>query len=269
MIFDLHNDFLTKLNKKNLVGYLKNNNQLLSGLCCPIFTTELKNATNFIKNSKKMLKKHKNCYLCIEDMSFLESKYKSWILRIKPLYCGICWNNSNQFCGGAYDVGGISKKGKQLIEFLQDNNIIVDCAHMNIYSYNDLLNITKKPIFCSHAGFKDIINDKRNLDYYQLKDLVESGGIVGLYFVGKYISNKSATCDDIIKNIEYFVNKFGVNNLAIGTDFYGTTDLPFDVKNYKQMLKIKQKLLKIGYKNTEIEQIFEKNAKMFIKKEID
>ncbi len=268
-IIDLHNDYLTELNNREIIKYLKNNECYLHSLFSPIWTTELKNPLTLIKNKDKLIKNdkfNKKTHICIEDMHFFEENMKEDILSINPFYCGLCWNYENNFCGGAYSNANLSLKGKKLIKFLETNNIIVDCAHMNQKSFYQFANITTKPLFCSHTGFKSIICDDRNLSDEQIKQIVKSNGLIGFYFVGKYISNNKVTINDIVKNIKHFVNLYGCDNLAIGSDFYGTKDLPKNLKNYKDFENLKNLLLKHGFNNHEIKKLFFENAKNFIKK---
>ena len=270
MILDLHNDFLTELNKKDIVEYLDKNSSITKGVCAAIWTNQLINPLKVIKDRSNLLKNNlkQKYYLCIEDLWFVDKVNINEIIKLKPLYCGLCWNNKNSLCAGAYSSGGLTLKGKYIIKRLQDDCVMMDTAHMNRQSFYDYAKFTTKPIFCSHTGFNDVVKDKRNLTKNQLKLIVESSGLVGLYFVGKYISYNNCSVLDIVKNIDYFVNNFGIKNLSIGTDFYGTKDLPSGIKNYQDLAKIKQKLANFGYKNSEIDAIFVNNAKNFIKKEI-
>ena len=266
-ICDLHNDYLTELKtNKEIEIYLKSQTTLQT-LLSPIWTTKLKDVKTFAKQKSDFLQSLDIDYktkICFEDMGFFEDDY-DLLKSIKPFYCGLVWNNDNKFAGGAYGKGTLTQKGKELVHFLEKNNIYVDTAHMNICTFNAFLSQTTKPIFCSHTGFCDVVFDKRNLTKRQIFDIVQSNGLVGLYFVGKYIKKGKATCDNIVKNIDYFVQNFGLDNLAIGTDFFGTSDLPCDVQSYYDFSKIKQKLHQIGYKNAQIDAIFHKNYENFIK----
>ena len=262
-MIDLHNDLLTaKLAQNAYIKYLFDNKKYLERLFCPIFTTQLNNPIQYIVDSNNLLKQYQFAEICIEDIGFLPQDNFDFLLQIKPKYVGLVWNNSNVYGGGAYDYGGLTKAGKKLVKFLEQNSIIVDTAHMNMRTFFDFVNITEKPIFCSHTGFYSMVNDRRNLTNEQIKIIVQSGGIVGLFFVGKYLSkNSEFSSANIVKNIDYFVQNFGIKNLAIGTDFFGTNDLPCDICNYLQINKIRQELLKIGYKTGEIDAIFTQNAK--------
>ena len=265
-ICDLHNDYLTELKTNaQIENYLKSQKNLHT-LLSPIWTTKLKDVKEFAYNKSLFIQSLKLDYktqICFEDMKFFDDDY-DFLKSIKPLYCGLVWNNDNKFGGGAYGKGTLTQKGKNLVKNLEKQNIFVDTAHMNIQTFNAFLSQTEKPIFCSHSGFCDIVFDKRNFSKQQLKDIVSSNGLIGLYFVGKYIEKDKATCDSIVKNIDYFVQNFGLENLAIGTDFFGTSDLPCDVQSYYDFSKIKQKLHQIGYKNAQIDAIFYKNYEIFV-----
>ena len=265
-MIDLHNDFLTKLKDDKIIDYLENNKNYLDMLLCPVFTTELKNPLNFIKKSKKIIKKYNFCKIAIEDIGFLSNDDFDEILKIKPTYIGLTWNYANRFAGGAYSNSSLTNAGKYLIKKCEKSNILIDCAHLNYRSFCDVLNVIDRPIICSHTGFCDIVCDRRNLTKNQIKDIIESGGIIGLYFVGKYISLKNVEIYDIVKNIDYFVQNFGVDNLCIGSDFFGTDDLPQNLKSYNNIYILYKILVQNGYKNDDIDKIFNLNAKLFFDK---
>ena len=260
-MIDLHNDFLTKLNKNEAINYIDQNKKYLDCLLCPVFTTELKNPKKTIKNAKNLINKYEFCHICIEDVGFLNNF--SFLLKVKPRYISLTWNNKNKFASGAYSKGGLTHQGKQLIKFCEKNNILIDVAHLNFKSFLDVMEIIEKPIICSHTGFRDIVNDKRNITKSQIKDIIDVNGIIGVYFVGKYISKGTTSSLDVANNINYFVQNFGLKNLAIGSDFYGTDDLPFDVKNYNDISNIKYALHNLGYAEKDISKIFDINFKLF------
>ncbi len=270
-ITDLHNDYLTELNSKQAIKYIDNNISYIDNLFSPIWTTKLKNPLNYIKSKQNLIKNSNflnKLHICIEDMYFFDDCMQNEILNINPYYCGLCWNYENKFCGGAYSTASLSNKGKRLIKFLEDNNIQIDCAHMNEKSFYQFASVTTKPIFCSHTGFKCVVDDNRNLSDEQIKQIIKSKGIIGFYFVGKYISKNKISIFDIANNIENFVNLYGIEHLAIGSDFYGTNDLPHNLQNYNHFKNLEDELIKHDFTDCEIKKIFYKNANKFTKKNI-
>lgn len=268
-ICDLHNDYLTELDcNEKIEEYLTKQNSL-QVLLSPIWTTKLKDVKNFASEKKKLLsfvKPNFHTKICFEDMNFFDDDF-TWLKNINPFFCGLVWNEDNKYAGGAYGKGKLTKKGKILVQNLEKRNIYVDTAHMNICTFNNFTSITTKPIFCSHTGFCDIALDKRNLTKQQIMEIIKSKGLVGLFFVGKYISKQKVTIEDVVHCIDHFVCCYDYNNLAIGTDFYGSKDLPSQLKTYNQFELLKEKLNKIGYSNEVIDAIFYKNFLNFIKRD--
>ena len=74
------------------------------------------------------------------------------------------------------------------------------------------------------------------------------------------MKEKNASLYDFYKHIDTFVNIFGINSLAIGTDFFGTDFIVGGIKDYGGFTKLKNLLLEKGYTSLEVEKIFFKNA---------
>ena len=61
------------------------------------------------------------------------------------------------------------------------------------------------------------------------------------------------------------VQKFGVNNIGIGSDFYGTENLPINLKSYDDFDNLIQLFFKNGYNENDIQKIFFNNFLNFVK----
>ena len=99
----------------------------------------------------------------------------------------------------------------------------------------------------------------------QIAYIIEKNGIIGITFVSEFLSCRKAKVDDIVRHIDYFVQRFGVNNLAIGTDFFGTTPVN-GILNYSNFSKIFDRLISLGYSQENIDRISYKNAQEFFMK---
>ena len=132
----------------------------------------------------------------------------------------------------------------------------------------DVSKCVNKPMFCSHTAFRGLCDNQRNLKDYQIKMIIDSGGLVGLCLVSLFI-NGTNKCDikDIVCHIDYFACRFGIENLAIGTDFYGTKHLPRGIKDYDTLSRdLSKELLKLGYTEKSIRKIMFENANRFFRK---
>ncbi len=267
-IFDLHNDYYLKLNSSTKKDkYIQKTSKHAENIISALWTSELNNreAISEIEKARNYVNSQSKLLLGVEDLHFLNKENLSDFLATRPVYAGLTWNTSNCLAGGAHESGKLTRFGRQVVKLLEDTNIKVDTAHLNEDSFMELCSVATKPIFCSHTAFYGLNPHERNLKDYQIKMIIDSGGIVGLCLVSDFLTNtKICSVQDIVSHIDYFACKFGINNLALGTDFYGTEHLPKGVKNYSDLTsKLTKALEKIGYTEKSINKIFYNNASEF------
>ncbi len=267
-VFDLHNDFYLKLNTNEKKDkYVLKCESFAENIVSAIWTSELNETESFsaINRAKEYVNLSHSLFLAVEDLHFLSKENLNQFVKTMPIYAGLTWNRTNCVAGGVYESGGLTSFGKKVIKEFEKNNIVIDTAHLNEESFADVLKFSSKSLVCSHTAFFGKNKHKRNLKDYQIKEIVSRGGIVGLCFVSEFLngSNKS-TIEDVVAHIDYFACKFGILNLAIGTDFYGTEKLPKNLKSYSNITKLlSEKLLSMGYTEKSINKIFFENANNF------
>lgn len=266
-IADAHNDFLTKkqLDFNLFENDLKKNNITL---CNAILFSNDKNF-NIIKATKlkeklksfNYLKRH--TILSFENLSFLEKNEYENLVKFQPFSCSLTWNYANQFAGGALSFSALTLEGKNLIKLLNDNNIIIDTAHLNKRSFFDVAKLNKRPLLNSHTcleGFRH----HRNINFEQARIIIETNGFVGITFVSDFYGLKKISANYVFKNIDLFVQNFGIKHIGIGSDFFGTTHLPYDLKYYKDFKNLEKLFFKNGYSQNDIDRIFFKNFCYFV-----
>lgn len=269
-LFDLHNDYFLQIRKSAKKEAYLTKNDLAENIVSAIWTSEMNEQESFlmIKQARDFVNNNEKLFLAVEDLHFLRKENLAEFLKLKPVYAGLTWNTCNALAGGAHETGRLTNFGKQVVKKLEDNHIKVDLAHLNENSFLDVAKVSDKPLFCSHTACYSLCNNERNLKDYQLKMICETGGLVGLCLVSDFISgDKKCIADDIICHIDYIACRFGIDNLAIGTDFYGTKHLPKGIKTYGALVKnISKGLIKMGYTEKAINKIFYDNASNFLKK---
>lgn len=267
-IFDLHNDYFLKFKSdKKRDNYVNKKIKPAESVVSAVWTSELDvfESIREIERARDYLNRFKNLFLGVEDLHFLGDDNIDKFLMLKPIYAGLTWNLTNCLAGGCNESGRLTNFGKLAIKKLENNNIFVDSAHLNEESFMDLSKISNKPLLCSHTGFFGVNEHKRNLKDYQIKMIIDSGGLVGLCLVSEFLSGeKHCEIGDIVCHIDYFACKFGIDNLALGTDFYGTKSLPKGIKNYSDLSqKLCFKLKNLGYTEKSINKIFFDNANKY------
>ena len=157
------------------------------------------------------------------DLSRLDILYSKGV-RILTLN----WKGVN-IIGGGWDTNiPLTEFGKNVVRRCCELGIIVDLSHSSTDVFFDALELTNNygasPI-ASHSNSFSICNHKRNLSDEQFKALSKTNSIIGISFVPQHLGN-NATTDTIISHIDHFLKLGGENNIAFGSDFDGTNDLP-------------------------------------------
>ncbi len=130
------------------------------------------------------------------------------------------WNNQNSLskpCGAA---GGLTKKGKAALEYALERGVIPDISHASDDAARDIFAIAKaqkKRVCATHSMARALKPHIRNLTDTQIKNVAESGGVIGVNFVREFAGKA-----EIARHIGYIADKGGENVVAIGSDFYGT-----------------------------------------------
>jgi membrane dipeptidase len=112
----------------------------------------------------------------------------------------------------------------------------------------------------THANSKVVHNHVRNLDDEYLENLKAKRGVVGFVFAGGMIGGKR-NLDELVRHIMYVYEKFGSNNIAIGSDFFGLgSRAPPGLEDITKVKGIWEALLDKGMRESDIEKLSCRNA---------
>ena len=260
MLFDLHNDFPTRFFNADYCSYVLKNSSKVTAV---IWTSEFSDdAVSTVNAITERLSAIEDMPIAIEDIGFSADgeKFKEFDFS-KYLYCSLTWNYNTAFAGGALDDGRLTAFGKSAIGVIEDSGCYIDLAHLNKTSFYDVLDCAKN-IICSHTGFND---HPRSLDEQQITALVARKAVIGLCAVRAFTDAHSA--QEFANVIDAFVQKYGCDCLALGTDFNGSEDIPDDINCYDKLLKVRNILYNRGYDRQSVNKIFFDNANILYKKE--
>lgn len=259
MIFDLHNDYPTRLDSSDYPEYLQKCG-VEAMITAVIWTSAFgKDALAVVTNiSSRLEKPSETIPIAIEDIGFTAERdiYRTFDFS-KYLYCSLTWNSNNGFAGGALDDGTLTHDGELVIERINESGCVVDLAHLNKKSFYAVLDRAKLSV-CSHTGFN---SHPRSLDDGMIRALVDRRSLIGLCAVTAFTGAKSAKCFADV--IDGFVQKYGSECLALGTDFMGSDDIPKDISTYSQVITTVQTLKSRGYADEVINDILYRNASSF------
>lgn len=168
--------------------------------------------------------------LSIEDGSVLEGSLE----RLREFYLDgvrlitLTWNYPNEIGFPAGHTGGLTRKGKDIVEMMQQEGIIVDVSHLSDAGFKDVAEIMEKPFMASHSNARSVCNHRRNLTDAQIKTIAEKGGVIGLNYYDAFLEEDKAqlSMESFMRHISHILNVGGEDVLALGSDFDGIDTNP-------------------------------------------
>lgn len=154
---------------------------------------------------------------------------------------------------------GLTVFGKQVIDRMLQLGIMIDVSHSAPQVVKDVLAYTDAPLIVSHTGVYGHCASPRNLSDELMQQITQAGGIIGLgYWDG-------AVCDtnpeNIVKAFRYAIDLVGVDHVALGSDFDGSTHMQFDTAELEVLT---QKMLEAQFTEQEIRYVMGENMRRFL-----
>ncbi len=166
-------------------------------------------------------------FFAIEGGGVLQGDLKNLdrILPHRPCFFSLCWNGKNAFaCGNMTDPNrGLSKKGRKLIELLEENHIFLDVSHLSDAGFSDVTRFSKRTLVATHSNARSVCPHPRNCTDRQLQEIFERGGLCGLNFYPPFVGKEP---EEILRHIDHMLKLGGENQIAVGGDWDGMTPFP-------------------------------------------
>jgi membrane dipeptidase len=120
--------------------------------------------------------------------------------------------------GSARD--GLTSFGRDVIRECEKLGVIVDLAHISPAGFEDIIEMTTKPLIISHTNARRYYDIERNVTDEQIKMVGERGGVIGINAVLVSPRKEEATLDRYVDHIEHVRSLIGISGVAIGFDFF-------------------------------------------------
>lgn len=177
------------------------------------------------------------------------------------VYFTLCHNGDNQICDSARKSlatwGGVSPFGAEVIEEMNRLGVTVDLSHAGERSFYDALDISKKPVVCSHSNCKVLCNHERNLTDDQLRALAAKDGVCQITLYEGFLAAEPSEADIIkaIQHLEHAISIMGIDHVGLGTDFDGDGGVR-GMRDSSEMLLFTRQLLLRRFSDEDIEKIW-------------
>lgn len=261
MISDFHNDLLTE----GAMTADRLGEQISSGVCA-VFRGGREFAEVAALAERFCAAHPSNLYLGLEDTGYFTEERAERICGWRPVYASLTWNGENALAGGCLSDARLTERGRAAVRAFGSSKIYIDVSHLNEASFCDVLDCSPFGVVASHSCFYALKKHLRNLYDWQAREIVARGGLIGVTFVGAFLTSGRARPDDVFRHLEYGAEKFGIGSVCIGTDFFGTNDLPQTLRTYAEADALRNYFVRAGYSADDIEKIFKRNLQDFLQK---
>ena len=173
---------------------------------------------------------------------------------------------------------GLTEFGRDLVRECERLGIIIDLAHISPVGFDQIFEITTKPLIVSHANARRYFDIERNVSDEQIRMVGKRGGVIGINAVLVSPHREEATIDRYIDHIEHVRDLIGIEGVAIGFDFFEFiyrqwseveqaafqkkfTHAHFvpELSTHSHSRAVTRRLIERGFKDEEIERILFRN----------
>jgi membrane dipeptidase len=173
---------------------------------------------------------------------------------------------------------GLTAFGRDVVQECERLGIIIDLAHINPKGFEEIAELTEKPLIVSHTNVRKYYDVERNISDEQIKLIGARGGMVGVNAILVSPNSSDSTIDRYVDHIEHVIGLIGIDGVGIGFDFceYLFQQLPESVRreleaklttphfipdltNHSHAKNLTRKLIERGFGEPDIEKILCKN----------
>ena len=173
---------------------------------------------------------------------------------------------------------GLTNFGRDVVRECERLGILIDLAHINPRGFEDIVELTSKPLIVSHTNARKFYDIERNISDEQIKVVGQRGGVVGVNAILVSPAGESSTLDRYVDHIEHVIGLIGLDGVGIGFDFceYLFEQLSENVRtqlaakltkphfipdltNHSHARNLTRKLIERSFSDAEIEKILRGN----------
>ena len=200
------------------------------------------------------------------DLTALETFYAAGLRSLGPV-----WSRNNVFAHGvpfAFPMGpdtgpGLTEAGFDLVRACNRLGILIDLAHITEKGFWDVAKTSDQPLIASHSNAHSLTTVARNLTDRQLDAIRDSKGLAGLNYATTMLrpdglENAVTPLSDMVRHVDYMVERMGIDCVALGSDFDGAT-IPEGITDAAGNQNLIAALRDAGYGDVELTKICREN----------
>ena len=208
-------------------------------------------------------------------LNHLDRAYEGGLRAIGPAHYG-----PGTYAQGTDATGGIGKKGRALLDRMEELNIILDATHLCDESFREAMDHFGGPVWASHSNCRALVPHHRQFSDEQIRELIDRGAVIGTAFDAWMLTpawqrgvsdpeKENVSLETVVDHIDHVCQLAGNSkHAAIGSDLdgaFGTEQSPYDLDTIADLQKIPEILMERGYSEEDIRNICSKNWLDFLR----
>lgn len=141
---------------------------------------------------------------------------------------GLTYSESNALGSGLKEErdAGLTTFGRDAVARMNEVGMAIDASHASNKSTLDACEVSNAPVFLSHNGAYELLDDDRLDPDHVLEAVADTGGVIGIqaapHNTATVENNPHHTIDAVIEHFEYVRDLVGINHVTFGPDtLYG------------------------------------------------
>jgi membrane dipeptidase len=209
-------------------------------------------------------------------LDHLDIAYESGLRAIGPAHYG-----PGTYAQGTGATGGIGRRGRELLDRMEELGIILDATHLCDESFWEALAHFNGAVWASHSNCRALVPNLRQFSDDQLKTLIDRGAVIGTAFDAWMLTpswkrgistpeEENVSLESVVDQMDHICQLAGNSkHTALGSDLdgaYGREQSPHDLNTIEDLKKIPDILRKRGYTSEDITNILGNNWLNFLRK---
>ncbi len=157
---------------------------------------------------------------------------------------------------------GLTERGRQMVEVLNERRILVDLAHIHPDGLRDALAVHDRtlPAVVTHTGVNGVYRCWRNIDDHEIRAVADTGGVVGIIYQRSFLGSGRVTSKEVVDHLEHVIRMGGEEAASLGSDWDGAIVPPHDMPTCLELPLLAEQMARRKWRPERIARVLGQNA---------